>query len=460
VPPRPTGSGHRDGRPAGFGPIKDVVAPADNTYVRPSPEYEIAAPEPSARTSLGVWAVAPLLVSLAIGAPVVLNLDVGVVTAWTIQAALSLVTVAGGVLAFERFSPQAGDPSEVARRTLDDARTSDANQRAFDAQFDRALDMLDREPAVLDMTRTALERVDPTFDYELHLVDPSKPELCLAMSTVDPPASDRRAKPWSPWESMAARQAKTIVYDTTERLDVCPHLKSRIDEPCSAVCVPLIVMGRILGVLYAVSDSGPPSGELVERIEAVARRSALHIGLIRATSKPEPEVALDDVTGLPEQKAARERLVQLTDEGTPYSLAIVDVDHFAIYRERHGEEAANEALQLLAESLVHAVRPTDLVARVGDHEFAVVLPNSTAQSALKAIERVREQLIIIQAMRPKPLFTCSFGLSHSSMSQSVDGIIALAATALETAQAEGRNRVVIAGAARTYGHPAGQADLS
>jgi diguanylate cyclase (GGDEF)-like protein len=259
---------------------------------------------------------------------------------------------------------------------------------------------------------------------------------------------------------VAARQGKTIIYDTTDRLDVCPHLSSRIDSRCSAVCVPLIVMGRILGVLYAVSDSGTPSNDLVVRLEAVARRSALHIGLIRAATKTEPPIPLDEVTGLPEQKAARERLVQLSDAGTPFSLAIVDIDHFGVYRERHGSESANEALQLLAESLVHAVRPTDLVARVGDYEFAVVLPGSTAQSALKAIERVREQLIIIQAMRPKPLFTCSFGLSHSTMSQSIDGIIALAATALETAQTEGRNRVVIAGSARTYGHPAGQADLS
>jgi diguanylate cyclase (GGDEF)-like protein len=203
-----------------------------------------------------------------------------------------------------------------------------------------------------------------------------------------------------------------------------------------------------------------PSSDLVSRIEAVARRSALHIGLIRATTKADPPVALDEVTGLPEQKAARERLAQLVDAGTPFSLAIVDIDHFGVYRERHGDDAANEALQLLAESLVHAVRPTDMVARVGDCEFAVVLPGSTAQSALKAIERVREQLIIIQAMRPKPLFTCSFGLSHSSMTQNVDGIISLAATALETAQTEGRNRVVIAGSVRTYGHPAGQADLS
>ena len=90
--------------------------------------------------------------------------------------------------------------------------------------------------------------------------------------------------------------------------------------------------------------------------------------------------------------------------------------------------------------------------------FAVLLPDSTAENALKAAERVREQLIITQAVRPKPLFTCSFGLSHSSMSAAVEGVISLAAGALDTAQREGRNRVVVAGSARVHGHPAGSGD--
>ena len=423
------------------------------------PELSMAG-APGGAASIGAWTVVPFLVSLAIGAPIVLNLDVGTVTAWTIQAGLSLAAIAGGALAFEWLSPNAAEQQAIALEALVTERANDASRRALEAEFDRALDMLDTEQAVLDVTRTALKRVDANFDYELHLVDPTKPELCLAMSTVNPPAPESRTRAWSPWDSLAARQGQTITYETTDRLDVCPHLRSRIDGPSSAVCAPLIVMGRILGVLYAVSDGAVPSNDLVARIESISRRAAAHIGLIRATTKTEPPMSLDEVTGLPEQRAARERLVQLTEAGTPFSLAIVDIDHFGVYRERHGEESANEALQLLAESLVHAVRPTDLVARVGDYEFAVVLPGSTAQSALKAIERVREQLIIIQAMRPKPLFTCSFGLSHSTMSQSIDGIIALAATALETAQTEGRNRVVIAGSARTYGHPAGQADLS
>ena len=410
--------------------------------------------------TVGALAVVPFLVSIAVGAPIIFTLDVSAASAWTIQVAVSLACVVAGAVALVTFSPLDDDEQFAAQQAFAHEYAAEVERRAFDAEFDRALDMLDSEPAVLDMTRAALKRIEPTSDFELHLVDPTKPELCLAMSTSEPAPDDARTRPWSPWESLAARQGQTITYDTTDRLDVCPHLRSRIDGPCSAVCVPLIVMGRILGVLYAVSDVGVRTNDSIERIESVARRAALHLGLVRAATKNEPAATVDPVTGLPDQRAARERLTQLNEAGTPFALALVDIDHFGVYRYRNGTDAANEALRLLAESLVNAVRPTDIVARVGDFEFAVVLPDSTAESALKAVERVREHLIIIQAVRPKPLFTCSFGVSHSTMSPAVEGVISLAAGALETAQREGRNRVVIAGSARIHGHPAGSGDLN
>ena len=424
--------------------------------MRSSAESELTATGPAnGSATLAAAIVVPLLLSIAIGAPIVLLLDVGAVAAWAIQAGLSAAFVAAGAVALLTLSRRDGHEQAAALHAFALEHAADEARRAFDTEFDRALDMLDTEAAVLDMTRAALKRLDPRSEFELHLVDPTKPELVLAMSTVDPPAVDSRTRTWSPWDSLAARQGVTITYDTTDRLDVCPHLRSRIDGPSSAVCVPLIVMGRILGVLYAVSDVGVRSSHSVDCIESVARRAAVHLGLVRAATKTEPPAPVDPLTGLPEQRAARERLVELSEGGTPFSLALVDIDHFAIYREQHGADAANEALQLLSESLLAAVRPTDMVARVGDFEFAVVLPDSTAQSALRAIERVREHLIIVQATRPKPLFTCSFGLSHSSMTPAIDGIISLAAAALETAQRDGRNRVIIATAARVHGHPSG-----
>src|SRR2546430_343883 len=86
-----------------------------------------------------------------------------------------------------------------------------------------------------DRSSDARKRVEPTAEFELHLDYPTKPELPLAMSTTEPPTVESRTRPWSPWESLAARQGQTITYDTPDRLDVCPHLRSRIDGACSAV---------------------------------------------------------------------------------------------------------------------------------------------------------------------------------------------------------------------------------
>ena len=429
--------------------------------MRLSTESELTATGPAiGPATLVAWTAVPLLLSIAIGAPIVVLLDISAEAAWSIQVVLSVACIAAGAIAALTLFQRDANKQAATLNAFAQEHAADEARRALDTEFDRAFDMLDTEAAVLDMTRAALKRIDPRSEFELHLVDPTKPELVLAMSTVEPPAVEAPTHTWSPWDSLAARQGATITYDTTDRLDVCPHLRSRIDGSSSAVCVPLIVMGRILGVLYAVSDVGPRSSDSVSAIESLTRRAAVHIGLVRAATKTEPPVPVDAVTGLPEQRVARERLVKLSEAGTEFTLALVDIDHFAIYRELNGDEAANEALQLLSESLVAAVRPTDMVARVGDCEFAVVLPGSTAQSALKAIERVREQLIIVQAMRPKPLFTCSFGLSHSTMTPAIDGVIALAATALETAQREGRNRVVYAGSARVHGHPSGYGGIS
>ena len=424
--------------------------------MRSSAESELNATGPAiGPAATAAWAAVPLLLSIAIGAPIVVLLDLTAKAAWSIQVVLSLACIAAAELALLTLAQRNANRREAALSEYAQEHTADEERRALETEFDSALDMLDTEPAVLDVTRAALKRLEPQSEFELHLVDPKKPELVLARSTVDPPPAEVRTHPWSPWDSLAARQGVTIIYDTTDRLDLCPHLRSRIDGPSSAVCVPLLVMGRILGVLYAVGDVGVRSSDSVRAIESVTRRAAVHLGLVRAATKTEPPVPVDAVTGLPEQRVAHERLVKLSAAGTEFSLALVDIDHFAIYRELNGDEAANEALQLLSESLVAAVRPTDMVARVGDYEFAVVLPGSSSQSALKAIERVREHLIIVQAMRPKPLFTCSFGLSHSTMTPAIDGVISLAATALETAQREGRNRVVYAGAARVHGHPSG-----
>src|SRR5690606_19580335 len=161
----------------------------------------------------------------------------------------------------------------------------------------------------------------------------------------------------SPWDSIAARTGKTLIYESTEQLDTCPHLRSRLTEPCSAVCVPLNAMGRILGVLYATGPVGvPPTAAAIDSLELVARTAAAHIATVRAFAH-EDHVDGDPLTGLPDRRSAIELLRRKLAQGQNFSLALCDIDHFRVYNARHTAVVGDAALRLLAEILNRTLRP-------------------------------------------------------------------------------------------------------
>ena len=63
--------------------------------------------------------------------------------------------------------------------------------------------------------------------------------------------------------------------------------------------------------------------------------------------------------------------------GHPLSLAVLSIDYFKQILEKHGREAGDQVLLHLARLLQASLRKTDLVGRMGDAEFAVLLPRNT-----------------------------------------------------------------------------------
>lgn len=134
----------------------------------------------------------------------------------------------------------------------------------------------------------------------------------------------------------------------------------------------------------------------------------------------------------------------------PMAVMLVDIDHFKRVNDTCGHLAGDECLRLVAATLRATVgRSTDLVARFGGEEFALVLPGTDASRAAALAERLREAVERIEftyGEQRVPL-TASIGVAARTVShtQPAAEFLAEADAALYRAKDAGRNRVVLAG---------------
>ena len=170
----------------------------------------------------------------------------------------------------------------------------------------------------------------------------------------------------------------------------------------------------------------------------------------------------DELTGLLSRRALEEVLGTLVGE---YAIAMVDVDHFKRFNDRHGHSAGDQALRMVATEL-QGVGGRGRAYRYGGEEFAILFPGSTAAAARQSLEEVRvaiasRKFAIRGPDRPRkkpdsprkksrPSRTISvavsIGLAGSNPQRTTaDAVLRAADRALYRAKNEGRNRLVAVG---------------
>ena len=145
-------------------------------------------------------------------------------------------------------------------------------------------------------------------------------------------------------------------------------------------------------------------------------------------------------------QAECERSVRLR---SPFSLLLLDLDHFKRVNDEHGHATGDRVLQITAAALQGAVRSIDHVARYGGEEFAVLLPGTDMAAADRVAERIREAVAAATAavMQGAGGVTASIGVAAGQADDelSLARLMAMADAALYDAKRGGRNRVVRAG---------------
>jgi diguanylate cyclase (GGDEF)-like protein len=326
-------------------------------------------------------------------------------------------------------------------------RLNQARRQEFESRLANALDMAEGEPEVVDVIERSFTLTMPDAPVELLLADNSHAHL-LRMASASPAAIELGCSVDSPDHCPAARRAQVQRFDDSDDLDACPKLRGRPGGSLSALCVPVSIMGRTVGVIHATGETGAAvSDDTVTSVETLAKLAGARLGLLRVMAETQLQAATDNLTGLLNRRSFEQRVTAVRTEVPVVSLAMADLDHFKVLNDTYGHETGDRALRLFAQVLSGSVRTQDLVCRHGGEEFVVALVGCTAASSREILESLRSRLDAAITVAGLPAFTVSIGVVEADTDEKFPSLIARADAALFQAKRGGRNRVLIVDAA-------------
>ncbi len=184
-------------------------------------------------------------------------------------------------------------------------------------------------------------------------------------------------------------------------------------------------MGVMFGFFFIVSFTLSGLKEALEEEKKLAREDSL-TGV--ANSRYFSELATREIERCRRYKH-------------PLTLIYLDCDDFKTVNDQFGHQTGNQLLRLVAAALRKNTRTTDIVARMGGDEFAVLMPETGEQLIPKALERLRTKLV--EALQEAGFsVTLSVGAAvYLLPPESMDEVIRSADRLMFLAKSQGKNRI-------------------
>ncbi|MGO9856221.1 MAG: diguanylate cyclase [Acidimicrobiales bacterium] len=318
-----------------------------------------------------------------------------------------------------------------------------ARGQKFESRLANALDMAEGEPEVVQVIERSFSAIVPDAPIELLLADNSHAHL-LRMASASPTGSPPACGVDSPDHCPAARRAQVQRFQDSEELDACPKLRGRPEGAMSAMCVPVSIMGRSVGVIHVTGKQNDWFTENTEQdLATLAKLSGARIGLLRVMAETQLQATTDSLTGLLNRRSFEHRVAALRREEPAIAIAMADLDHFKLLNDSYGHETGDRALRVFAQVLRESLRTQDLVCRHGGEEFAIAIPGCSIEKAREIFDAARNRLDAAMTVAGLPKFTVSFGVIEAEPDDDLPGLISRADAALFQAKREGRDRVVV-----------------
>lgn len=187
-------------------------------------------------------------------------------------------------------------------------------------------------------------------------------------------------------------------------------------------------------------------GEVVGATELFVDMSEMS-GIMQQMEDLRRQTLTDRLTGLPNRACLEGELQRSLDEykryDWPFGLFFMDVDHFKAVNDTYGHECGDDILRLVASTLAHNCRASDIVGRWGGEEFVGLVRNATPSSLLQVAERSRmlvEQSFIMVDGRPLNV-TLSVGAALVREGDSAASLVRRADHLMFASKNKGRNCV-------------------
>ncbi len=159
------------------------------------------------------------------------------------------------------------------------------------------------------------------------------------------------------------------------------------------------------------------------------------------------EARTDPLTGLSNRRAFNDELARRESEWLrhqiPYSVVMLDVDHFKQVNDQYGHATGDELLVAVGRQLKEILRLSDYVARIGGEEFAVLLAFAEIDTAIQTAERIRRSMsdVAIAAAGRTITVTLSAGVAQALPDEPARQLLTRADEALYAAKGAGRDCV-------------------
>jgi diguanylate cyclase (GGDEF)-like protein len=222
------------------------------------------------------------------------------------------------------------------------------------------------------------------------------------------------------------------------------------DAASTVVSAPLIAKNSLFGVILAINDRERRrfTEDDIHLLTVMANQAAIAFENYVLYKKLEIESITDGLTGIYNYRflirSLKLEMKRASRFGYPCAFVMIDVDNLKEYNDRNGHLSGSRALRDIAQVITRNCREIDLVAKYGGDEFALLLPHTGLDGALRLGERMLKAIrrFKFDGVTPE-LLTCSMGVAvFPEDASTVETLIERADAAMYLAKSRGKNGIL------------------